>query len=98
MPGSVGSGRKRRPQIEQAYSPVHMCLPSRFVITALRQTLFAGILKAYIDSRNAIEKKKGSQCTLSESLMLTKSFLGVCPAERRIALIISASPVRGERT
>jgi hypothetical protein len=47
--GSLGSGRKRRPQIEQAYSPVHKRLPSRLVITALRQTFSAGILKAYID-------------------------------------------------
>ena len=50
MAGSLGSGRKHRPQIEQAYSPVHTRLPSRTVITARRQTFSAGILKAYIDS------------------------------------------------
>src|ERR1700686_385718 len=66
LPGLVGSGRKRRPQIEQAYSPVHMRLPSRFVITALRQTFLAGILKAYIDSGNTIGEK-GSKCTPTDS-------------------------------
>jgi hypothetical protein len=50
LPGSVGSGRKRRPQIEQAYSPVHMRLPSRFVMTALRQIFLASTMKAYTDS------------------------------------------------
>src|SRR6266481_2815990 len=47
LPASIGSGRNRSPQIEQEYSPVHTLLPSRFVITALRQTFLAGILKAY---------------------------------------------------
>ncbi len=70
LPGSVGSGRKRRPQIEQAYSPVHMCLPSWFVITALRRTFSAGIVKAYIDSSNTIGKNV-SKCTLTDSLILT---------------------------
>ena len=54
LPGSVGSGRKRRPQIEQAYSPVHTRLPSRFVITALRQIFLASIRKAYTDPSNLI--------------------------------------------
>ena len=49
LPGSLGSGRKRIPHTEQAYSPVHMLLPSRFAITALRQIVLAGILKAYTD-------------------------------------------------
>ena len=34
-----------------------MRLPSRFVITALRQTFLASILKAYIDSRNTTGEK-----------------------------------------
>ena len=61
--GLFGSGRKRRPQIEQAYSPVHMRLPSRLVITALRQAFSAGILKAYIDSRKRFKVKRISEAT-----------------------------------
>jgi len=34
-----------------------MRLPSRFVITALRQTFSAGMLKAYTDSSNNIGEK-----------------------------------------
>jgi len=50
------------PQIEQAYSPVHMRLPFRFVITARKQTFSIGILKAYIDSSDA-RGEKDSKCT-----------------------------------
>jgi len=57
LPGSAGLGRKRMPQIEQAYSPVQMRLPSRFVMTALRQIFLASIRKAYTDSGNAIWEK-----------------------------------------
>ena len=49
-------------QIEQAYSPVHMRLPSRFVITARRQTFSIGILEAYIDSSDTIGEKD-SKCS-----------------------------------
>ena len=60
LAGSLGSERKRRPQIEQAYSPVQMRLPSQFAITALRQTFWAAILKSYIDdsSKTARGKKE----------------------------------------
>jgi hypothetical protein len=47
-----------------------MCLPSWFVITALRRTFSAGIVKAYIDSSNTIGKNV-SKCTLTDSLILT---------------------------
>ena len=57
LAGSVGSGRKRKPQIEHAYSPVHTRLPSRFVITALRQIFLAGIVKAYTDFTDSIGEK-----------------------------------------
>ena len=39
-----------------------MRLPSRFAITALRQTFSAGILKAYIDSSDTIGEKD-SKCS-----------------------------------
>src|SRR5487761_1757073 len=57
LPGSIGSGRKRKPQIEQAYSPVHTRLPSRFAITALRQIFLSTILKAYNDFPHPIAEK-----------------------------------------
>jgi len=38
---------------------------SRFVITALRQTFSAGIVKAYINSINTIGKKV-SKCTIAD--------------------------------
>ncbi len=47
-----------------------MRLPSRFVITALRQTFLASILKAYIDSRNTTGEKVST-----DSLILIWSFL-----------------------
>jgi len=43
-----------------------MRLPSRFVITAFRQTFSAGIVKAYINSINIIGKKV-SRCTIADS-------------------------------
>ena len=46
-----------------------MRLPSWFVITALRRTFSAGIVKACIDSRNAIGKNV-SKSTLTDSLIL----------------------------
>ena len=52
LTGSVGSGRKRMPQIEQAYSPVHTRLPSRFIMTARRHIFLASMLKDYTDSRS----------------------------------------------
>jgi hypothetical protein len=53
LPGSAGSGRKRIPQIEQAYSPVHTRLPPRFVMTARRQIFLTSIQKDYTDSSSA---------------------------------------------
>jgi hypothetical protein len=49
------------PQIEQAYSPLHTRLPSRFVITAFRQTFLSGMLKDYLDSGGTkVEKIKSA--------------------------------------
>ncbi len=57
LAGSVGSGRKRAPHIEQAYSPVQTRLPSQIVITAFRQTFSADIQEAYI-GLSAIEAQE----------------------------------------
>src|ERR1700686_294054 len=75
LPGLVGSGRKRRPQIEQAYSPVHMLLPSRLVITALRQIFLAGIVKAYTDFTDSIGEKVSNCLTIKCSSQW--NFIGI---------------------
>src|ERR1700692_2243063 len=63
LAGSAGSGRKRRPQIEQAYSPDQTRLPSRMAITALRQIFLPSIRKAYTDSSIPISEKVSNGCT-----------------------------------
>jgi hypothetical protein len=53
----AASGRKRLPQIEQAYSPDHTLFPSRAIITARKQIFFSGMEKSLQRLRSDPEKE-----------------------------------------
>jgi len=93
LAGSAGSGRKRRPQIEQAYSPVHTLLPSRIDMTAFRQIFLTGMLKAYTGSGSATGEKvphlRGSNCSCQWNFTVRfVKITAVCQTNRRSLRIV----------